>query len=105
MPKLYCEIGFAEEVETVPGVWTEEIVPRKYYAELRRNVRRLQTTDQVNDDIMISNEIGIIADPYARNNFHMMRYAEYMGAKWKITSVDVQRPRLNLTLGGLYNGE
>lgn len=103
MPKLYCEIGFAETTETVPGIWEEQIVPYKYYAELNRNNRRLQTSDKVNDDLTISNEISIIADPYARLNFHMMRYVEFMGAKWKITSVDVQYPRLNLTLGGLYN--
>jgi hypothetical protein len=34
-----------------------------------------------------------------------MRYVEFMGAKWKVSSVDAtKRPRLVLTLGGLYNG-
>ena len=69
-----------------------------------RNTRRLQSAEQVNDNINIANDLSIIADPYAINNFHTMRYAEFMGTKWKISNVEVQYPRLILTLGGLYNG-
>lgn len=105
MAKFYGAIGFADQVEERPGIWKEGIVERKYSGDLNRNTRRLQTGDQVNDDIVVSNEISIIADPYANQNFHAMRYAVFMGAKWKITSVDVQFPRLVLTLGGVYNGD
>ena len=98
-------IGFdAGKVETKPGVWKEQIIERKYTGDIIRNTRRLQSTDQLNDDINISNSISIIADPYANQNFHSMRYAEFMGTKWKITNVEVQYPRLTLTLGGEYNG-
>lgn len=105
MAKFYGKIGYAATQETSPGVWAERIAERFYYGELIRNVRKLQSSSQVNDSIDISNEISIIADPYARENFHSMRYVEFMGAKWKITSVDVQYPRLILTVGGVYNGE
>ncbi len=105
MAKFYGKIGYAVTQETSPGVWTERIAERFYYGELIRNVRKLQSSSQVNDSIDISNEISIIADPYAREKFHSMRYVEFMGAKWKITSVDVQHPRLILTVGGVYNGE
>lgn len=101
----YCgKIGYATTVEATPGVWKEQIVERKYYGDLTRNTRRLQSTDKVNDDIVVANELSIVADPYAINNFHSMRYAEFMGAKWKIVTVEVQHPRLILSLGGLYNG-
>lgn len=104
MAKWFGKIGFnAGTKETAPSVYTEDIKEREYYGDLIRNTRRLQTTDKVNDDIEISNELGIVADPYAMENFHMMRYAEFMGAKWKISSVEVQYPRLLLTLGGVYN--
>ena len=104
MAKFYGAIGYAKTVETMPGVWTEQITERDYYGDVIRNSRRLQSSDKVNDDINISNQISIVADPYAINNFHSMRYAEFMGAKWKISDVEVQHPRLLLTLGGLYNG-
>lgn len=101
----YCgKIGYATTVETTPGVWSEQIVERKYYGDLTRNSRRLQSPDKVNDDIVIANQLSIVADPYAINNFHSMRYAEFMGAKWKVSDVEVQYPRLILTLGGVYNG-
>lgn len=103
MAKYYGKIGYAEPVETNPGVWTEQITERSYYGDMIRNTRRLQSAEQVNDNINISNDLSIIADPYAINNFHAMRYAEFMGAKWKISNVEVQYPRLILTLGGLYN--
>lgn len=104
MAKWFGKIGFnVGTVETAPSVYKEKIVDREYYGDVTRNTRRLQTSDKVNDDLEISNELSIVADPYAMENFHMMRYAEFMGAKWKISSVEVQYPRLLLTLGGVYN--
>ena len=104
MAKWFGKIGYGETVETKPGVWTEQITEREYYGDLIRNSRRLQSVaDKVNDDINISNQLSIVSDPYANENFHAMRYAEFMGSKWKITDVEVQYPRLTLTLGGVYN--
>lgn len=105
MAKFFGEIGFAELVEEVPGVWNEKISKHFYYGDLIRNTRRLQSTDQVNDNINVSNQISIVSDPYANQNFHMIRYVQFMGAKWKVSDVEVQYPRLILTLGGVYNGE
>lgn len=104
MAKWYGAIGYAETIEKSPGVYKEDITERKYYGELNRNTRRLESSDGTNDNINIANEISILADPFANENFHSMRYAEFMGTKWKITSVQVQYPRLILTLGGVYNG-
>ena len=104
MAKYYGKIGFAESAESAPGVHVEKIVERNYYGELVRNSRRLQSANQLNDNINISNEISIVADPYADKNFHMMRYIEFMGTKWKISNVEVQPPRLILTAGGVWNG-
>ena len=106
MAKFYGEIGYAVTVDgSDTGVWTEQITKRNYYGDLIRNSRRLESSSNINDNINISNQISIIADPYANENFHAMRYAEFMGTKWKIASVEVQYPRLILTLGGVYNGE
>ena len=102
MAKWFGKIGFANTVETSPGIWEEQITTHEYFGDVYRNTRRLQTTDQVNDDINISNEISILADPFANENFHSMRYAEFMGTPWKITNVEVKYPRLRLTLGGLF---
>lgn len=105
MAKWYGVIGYSVTVETRPGVWTEEITERNYYGETIRNIRRLQNSSQLNDDINVSNEISIISDPFAIQNFHSIKYVEFMGAKWKVTGVEVVYPRLILTIGGVYHGE
>ena len=104
MARFFGAVGFAGIVETAPDVHKEIITERQYFGDFLRNVRRLQSSSQVNDDITISNEISIVADPYAMQNFHAIRYIEYMGVKWKVASVEVQYPRLIFTTGGVYNG-
>ena len=106
MAKIYGTIGFAEVKEDPvgSGIWKEVITPRQYCMDLNRNHRRLQGGEKVNSDITLNNEISIVADPIARENFHSIRYVEFMGAKWKVNSVDVQYPRLVLTMGEVYNG-
>lgn len=103
MAKWFGVIGFAVSEETYPGVWEDKITEREYYGDVIRNTRRLQTADKLNDNISVSNEISILADPFAYQNFHSMRYIGFMGTKWKIETVDVQYPRLMLSLGGVFN--
>ena len=104
MAKFSGNIGFAKSVETEPGIWENQIIEHLYYGDITRNTSRYQSTDGLNDNINISNTISIVADPFARENFQHMIYVVFMGAKWKIINVDVQYPRLILSIGGLYNG-
>lgn len=103
MSKFYGTIGYSVTTEIRPGVWDEVITERDYFGDLVRNTRQYQTSDKLNDNLNISNEISIVADPFAYENFHSMRYVKFMGAKWKISNVEVQYPRLILTVGGVYN--
>ena len=105
MAKYYGNIGYVETVEVEPGIWEEQITERPYYGDLTRNTSRYQTSGGVNDNININNNISILADPYANENFQHMRYAVFMGTKWKISNVEIKYPRIILTLGGVYNGQ
>lgn len=105
MAKFYGAIGYAVTEETAPGIWTEKIDERMYYGDIIRNTRKYQSSGQLNDDLNISNEFSIIADLFANKNFQSMKYVKFMGAKWKITNIEVQYPRLILTVGGVYNGQ
>lgn len=105
MAKWYGAVGFVDTTETSPGVWTEGVIERNYYGNVERNnFRWTPSQDSTNDDLTINSQISIVADPYAINNTHKMKYIEYMGAKWKITGVEPRHPRLLLTVGGVYNG-
>ena len=105
MAKYFGKIGYAEQVETAPGVWEEQITERQYYGDVVRNIRKLESSGDINDNINVSMEISIVADRYAIQYFHAMRYVEFMGSLWKITSVEVNYPRLILSIGGVCNGQ
>lgn len=104
MSKWFGKIGYAATGETEPGLWEDTIVEREYYGDMISDRRKRQTSGEVNDNINLANVISILADPFAYENCSHMAYAEIMGAKWKITEVEVQYPRLILTIGGVYNG-
>lgn len=108
MAKYYDIIGFVITEETSPGVFTETVCERAYSGDILKNTRMLQTIDQVNDNVNVSNEISIVADAYAIDNFYAIRYARFMREFWKVSniSVDPDNPhRLRLSLGGVYNGK
>ena len=106
MAKFYGVVGYAETKETEsPGAWEEQVTERTYYGDVLRNTRRRDNANgQLNDNLNVNNLISILADAYAYDHFFAIRYIEWMGARWKVTDVEVQRPRLLLTIGGVYNG-
>lgn len=104
MGKFYGAVGYAETIETKPGVWEDTITERNYVGDYVRNMSsKTSSSGGVNDDIVIENAISIVADPYAYEHFHNIKYVTSMGAKWKVSSVEVRHPRLILTTGGIYN--
>ena len=105
MAKFYGPIGYIDYEETAPDVTVEKPIERMYKGDLIRNSRRLSNGTDINDTVTISNQISIVADPYAMNHIHAMRYVRWAGANWKVDTVDVEYPRLIITLGGVYNGE
>lgn len=105
MAKFYGKIGYGMEVETTCGDWSPSILERDYYGDVLRNVHKYESGDSINSDLNIDNIISIVADHFAFEQFQNMRYVEYLGVKWKINRVEVQSPRLNLTIGGVYHGE
>ena len=107
MARWYGKIGYVNTVETPEGsgVWVETPIEKEYAGDLNRNHKRYEGSNNLNDNITLQNEISIVCDPYAIENFQFIRYAEIMGTMWKVTSVDVQYPRLILSIGGVYNGE
>jgi len=105
MAKFFGLIGYVETVETTPGVHKEVATEHNYSGDVIKNNRRLEPGENLNSNITINNSISIIADPFAYQNFHTIRYVKWMGASWKVINIDVQRPRLILTLGGVYNAQ
>jgi hypothetical protein len=103
--KFFGKVGYGTAGETQNGTWVDKITERSYYGDVEKDARRLVSGERLNDDITVSNNIRIIADPYALEHFHAIKYVEWAGALYKVTDVEVQSPRLLLRLGGVYNGQ
>lgn len=102
MAKWFGKVGYSITEETEPGIWEETIVEREYYGDMTSDRRKRQNSGEVNDDINLANVISIVADPFAYQNCSNITYVEIMGSNWKVSDVEVQRPRLILTVGGVY---
>lgn len=104
MARFYGKVGYAETVEASPGVWEDQIVERNYYGDVTSTTSRWEHGENKNDNLDIQNNISIIADAYAYEHFSAIKYVEWMNQKWRVGSVQVQRPRLTLSIGGVWNG-
>jgi hypothetical protein len=104
MARFFGRVGYGFTVEKTPGVWVDEIIEYSYYGDVIRNARNLREGENLNFDLNVQNSISIVADAYANDHFFAIRYVEWAGVLWTVTSVEVQSPRLILRLGEVYNG-
>lgn len=109
MAKFFGKLGFCSTVEETTdgvgtGIWKNVAIERPYYGDVIRRSYRYSANDKVNDDVDITNEISIIQDEYAISHLSNLVYVEWMGARWKVSNVTVEYPRMTLSLGGVYNG-
>ena len=106
MAKFHGLIGYVEneESETSPGVFIDVTTERACVGDTLRSNKRWESGEKVNDSLVIDNRFSIIADEYVHTHAQNMRYLLLHGTRWKITSFEIQRPRIILTVGGVYNG-
>lgn len=104
MAKFYGKIGYAVNTEIRPGVWEDQIVEKHYYGDISTDTAKWRQGEYLHDNLTAANVISVVADAYAVNHIFAMRYIEWSGSIWKVADVVVERPRLKIRLGGLYNG-
>lgn len=104
MAKSEIIIGYGETQETSPGVWRNVVTERKYFADVTTNSMQQLEGDKVNNDLSIGNSLSVIADAYANGHFFAIKYVKWAGTNWMVSNVTVDRPRLILRMGGVYNG-
>lgn len=106
MARYFGKIGYGQTIESPPdsGVWQDEITEIEYYGDVVQSIKRSEEAEKLNKDISVGNSISVVADQYAIDHFFAIRYIEWAGALWTVTSVEVKSPRLLLRLGSVYNG-
>ena len=105
MNKFYGEVGYVSTVETSPGVHEMKAEEYCYIGDILRNNKHWDNTDHLNDDIRLGHTISIVDDERAYADYYKIRYVKIHGQAWRVTNVEVKRPRILLYIGGLYNGE
>ncbi len=106
MAKFHGIVGFVETEELPPtsGVYVGKKTERSYFGETLRTSVKAQTSEGIHDNVVIGNRLSIMADNYAFAHMFEIKYVNWMGENWEVNFVDVERPRLILTLGTVYNG-
>ncbi len=104
MSKFYGPIGYITQKEISPGIWDEVVVEKSYRGDILQDTRKWEVSEHKNDNLTISNRVSIIADPFLYENSSTIRYVIWNGVRWKVNTIEIQRPRLILTLGEVYNG-
>lgn len=100
MAKFSGLVGYVTEEETVPGVWTPVEIPRKMRGDMLRQSSSTQNDDKVNSNTTLSHRVSLVGDAYAFGNYFYIKWIEVDGYKWEVNSVEIQRPRIIVTLGG-----
>lgn len=103
MAKFYGNVGYVVSKQVSPGVFEDNVVERSYRGDILQDIRRWEPTENKNDNLVISNRLSIIADIFAYENLATIRYVVWKGVKWKVSNIEILRPRLVLTLGEVYN--
>lgn len=106
MARFFGVVGYGDSIEKPPdsGIYVDEITEIEYRGDVIRNTRQLQSGEKVNEDIIVSNSISIVADEYAVEHFFNIKYVRWAGVLWTVSAVEVRSPRLILSLGSVYNG-
>lgn len=104
MAKFVGYIGYATTQETAPGVWTDSITEKKYIGDMMWNNRRYVPGESVNDDVTLNQAVSVLADEYANQNVMYIRYVRWNGMYWKVSSVELEPPRMKVYIGSVYNG-
>ena len=100
------KIGYVKTVqdENDDSLWKTETTEKLVYGDVLRDTRNNEKSSYLNDNFTITNQFSIVADNYAYHNLQYIKYVEYLGVKWRVTSVDaLPRPRLVLSVNGVYN--
>lgn len=105
MAKFYGKVGYVTSTDQGDGVSINVPEEYPYYGDIINISKRWQTTENLNDDIRLEQTISILADSYAWENYYKIRYVIIDGVAWRVTNVIINRPRITLFIGGIYNGQ
>jgi hypothetical protein len=104
MSKFWGPIGIKrDQVETAPGIFEESIEEVEVAGEMR-NLKARWQGHEMRDTVSARHVLSIVTPEDSIIDFTEVAYVVWQGRKWSVVSIEYKRPRIELTLGGLYNG-
>lgn len=97
-------VGYVTQEEKVPGVWSQVETQRMMKGDVISQSSHSQNGDKLNSDITLNQRVSLLGDLYAFNNYYNLKWIKIHGRKWTVSSVEIQRPRIIVAVGGLWNG-
>lgn len=106
MTRFHGLVGFTSQGEVSPGVWEANVITkRKYYGDMLRNGYSIvSTSNSTNDDLKLSNQLSVVADSYMMAHLPDIRFVIINDVAWRVSSIEVDRHRVVMHLGEVYNG-
>lgn len=89
-------------VETAPGIFTEVIDAIEVSGEMRQS-RATWPQAGMRDGVQLAHVLSIVAPEDSDVDFNEVVYIEWQNHKWAVTQIQYKRPRVELSLGGLYD--
>lgn len=111
MTKFTGLVGYVTQEQSAPGVWSPVENPKMMrgdfisQASTNGNGSHISDTGKVNDDVSLNHRVSLLGDTYAFNNFMNLKWIQIGGKKFEISSVELRRPRLIVSVGGVYRGK
>lgn len=96
-------VGYVTQEESVPGVWSPVETQKMMKGDMIRQSSSGQNGDKVHSDISLNHRVSLLGDSYAFNNYYNLKWIMVNGRKWEVSSVEIQRPRIIVSIGGLWN--
>jgi len=105
MAKASGILGYAmEQLNEETGIVSNTPVEIKVAGNMSRNNPRMSYPDSVNGTLTMSMSFSFIADQFAVKHANMIRYIIINGQAWNVNTIQILRPRIQIEIGGVYNG-
>lgn len=106
MARFSGVVGFYTGQEEVrPGIFQEAYEEHRLRGDTLRSGYNQSENQTKYDTLRLNNRVSLLGDTYSFNNINAIRYVTINGQSWKVSSVEIQRPRLILEIGEVWNNE
>lgn len=90
-------------LQTAPGIYVNDIEEIEVFGEIRNDAGARWAQQNMGETLKALHILSVVTPEDSDIDFNSVAYIVWKGRKWTVTSVQYKRPRVDLTLGGLYN--